>query len=288
LFHGALEYRMTAGAHYAAPVVTEVRAGAGKAPQIVLKGANPMSLRVGGVWEEPGYMALDSENRDITAQVTVSGAVDTSRAGWYEVVYEVPATESAQAARKTRAVQVTAGDTDEGEPPAPTPGGSVAPPPFEPAQPGDPRAVSNPIAATTDSNPARLAQGAEPGGAGRVTRPELPDLSGLRPDAPPIPPPTVTETVSATGDVAVENAAVLEEPKGAALDNTHTGTDAAQTGTMESDRREAVTEKTPEGGPAKPSNRGPLAVLALFCAVVLVGGALLARLAYRGPVRRNP
>ncbi|SFW54850.1 Repeat domain-containing protein, partial [Paenibacillus sp. UNCCL117] len=74
-------------------------------PVITLNGANPMLMEAGSVFTDPGATAHDGIDGDLTSQITVSGAVDSNRAGTYTLTYEV--TDAAgNLATKTRAVQV--------------------------------------------------------------------------------------------------------------------------------------------------------------------------------------
>lgn len=58
------------------------------APVISLVGGN-RTLTVGDTWSEPGFSATDDVDGDLTNQVTVTGTVDTSKAGSYNLVYSV-------------------------------------------------------------------------------------------------------------------------------------------------------------------------------------------------------
>lgn len=282
-FHGALEYRTTGGALFAAPLVTETEGPAALAPVITLRGDNPASLTVGGVWEDPGYMAVDAGNQDITAKVVVSGAVDTATPGAYEVVYEVPAEGDTPAARKVRAVNVGAAD-DPAEPIAPAAPGTVI------APPGDPRETSNAIAATTEANPlnapAKPPMPVAPPPPG-FRRPHLPDISALRPDLTP---------------PGGEAAAATPAPAGPAA--TETTPPGAPSGTDPAAAAAAVSGQTPAEPPAPAQAPAPVEtaappapavsvnprVAALVAGVVLglLAAALLAaRQVYGGGRRRR-
>jgi len=58
-------------------------------PVIVLAGANPATVYTGIPYVEPGFSATDAEDGDITANVTVTGAVDHLIIGNYTLVYSV-------------------------------------------------------------------------------------------------------------------------------------------------------------------------------------------------------
>lgn len=59
------------------------------APTITLKGSKDMSLYVGGSYSEPGYLAKDECDGDITKNVIVKGSVDPNKVGIYTIVYRV-------------------------------------------------------------------------------------------------------------------------------------------------------------------------------------------------------
>jgi len=188
VIHGALEYRQMGGAHYAPPVITEVRGPDPKPPTITLKGANPVTLSVGDAWQEPGYTALDGKNQDITGKVVVSGSVDTGSAGEYALEYTV-STDNGLRATATRRVVVkenagkqTTASAGKGTVSAGTSGPSG-------------RELSNPIAASAGKNDANKTAGTvekaatanEGEAAASIKRPDLPDLSAFRPPATPQP-----------------------------------------------------------------------------------------------------
>lgn len=58
-------------------------------PTINLNGNSTISLYLGNRYYEPGYTASDNCDGDITSNVVVSGSVDTSRIGTYNLKYEV-------------------------------------------------------------------------------------------------------------------------------------------------------------------------------------------------------
>lgn len=67
----------------AAPVVVNAK------PVISLLGGDDVELMIGSVWVDPGYTATDDEDGDVTANVVVSGAVDSSAVGDYTLSYSV-------------------------------------------------------------------------------------------------------------------------------------------------------------------------------------------------------
>lgn len=54
-----------------------------------LNGDKNITLNVGEEYKEPGYNAVDYIDGDISSKVTVSGTVDTKKAGIYRLVYSV-------------------------------------------------------------------------------------------------------------------------------------------------------------------------------------------------------
>ena len=59
------------------------------APQLTLKGAQVIMLRLGKTYVEPGFVATDNCDGDITQKVTVTGTVDGNTAGTYVLEYSV-------------------------------------------------------------------------------------------------------------------------------------------------------------------------------------------------------
>ncbi len=58
-------------------------------PELTLLGANPMELTVGDTYVEPGYIATDNVDGDISNSVVVTGSVDTSVVGANTLTYSV-------------------------------------------------------------------------------------------------------------------------------------------------------------------------------------------------------
>ena len=54
-----------------------------------LKGDENLTLNVGATYEEPGYIAIDSIDSDITSKVEVNSNLDTSKKGAYRIIYTV-------------------------------------------------------------------------------------------------------------------------------------------------------------------------------------------------------
>ncbi len=75
-------------------------------PTITLTGTDRYEKTVGDSWSEPGYSATDTEDGTLTGSVTVTGSVNTSIAGTYQLVYNVTDSSGAPAAAKIRTVFV--------------------------------------------------------------------------------------------------------------------------------------------------------------------------------------
>lgn len=58
-------------------------------PEIALHGENPLYLKVGDTYVEPGASAFDSIDGDLTDQIEMIGDVNTNEAGVYTIVYQV-------------------------------------------------------------------------------------------------------------------------------------------------------------------------------------------------------
>lgn len=58
-------------------------------PTIELKGEAEISIYKNAKYEEPGYIANDNCDGDITSKVAVSGTIDNSKVGEYEIIYSV-------------------------------------------------------------------------------------------------------------------------------------------------------------------------------------------------------
>ena len=76
-----------------------------QAPQIKLEGAEKITVTKGDSFKEPGCTAADGYDGDLTAQISVSGEVDTDKAGEYTLVYEIKDS-SGNTANVTRTVTV--------------------------------------------------------------------------------------------------------------------------------------------------------------------------------------
>ena len=61
----------------------------GTPPVITLLGENSMNIEVGSDFTDPGATAFDNFDGDVTAQIQISGSVDTTKVGTYELTYSV-------------------------------------------------------------------------------------------------------------------------------------------------------------------------------------------------------
>ncbi|NQT83629.1 DUF5011 domain-containing protein [bacterium] len=75
-------------------------------PEITLSGENPLTLEAGTPYDEPGYTATDDVDEDITANVVVTGTVDHTTVGTYELRYNVSDSSGNPAEERLRTVNV--------------------------------------------------------------------------------------------------------------------------------------------------------------------------------------
>ncbi|CAM2009215.1 immunoglobulin-like domain-containing protein [Acanthopleuribacter pedis] len=83
-------------------------------PIITVRGANPMTVALGGVFRDPGAGAVDDTDGDLSAQIRVTGSVDTSRKGRTTLRYDVTDAAGNAAITATRSVEVVAQDDPSG------------------------------------------------------------------------------------------------------------------------------------------------------------------------------
>jgi hypothetical protein len=81
------------------------------APIITLIGANPVNLNVGETYNELGATATDNLDGDISANIIITGSVNTAVAGTYFVNYNVSDSSGNTATQVTRTVNVLADTT---------------------------------------------------------------------------------------------------------------------------------------------------------------------------------
>ena len=58
-------------------------------PIINLNGNVEINLAIGGTYKEPGYEATDNYDGDLTKKVVITNNIDTTKAGLYDILYEV-------------------------------------------------------------------------------------------------------------------------------------------------------------------------------------------------------
>ena len=77
------------------------------APTVSVTGDNPYMLELGATWTDPGAIAKDEEDGEITSKITVSGDVNVDKVGEYVVTYKVT-DKAGNEGSATRKVQVKA------------------------------------------------------------------------------------------------------------------------------------------------------------------------------------
>lgn len=75
------------------------------APRITLVGSSTMTLNVGETYSEQGAKATDPTDGDLTSSISISGSVNTSKAGTYYVTYTVK-NSLGKTAKTTRTIKV--------------------------------------------------------------------------------------------------------------------------------------------------------------------------------------
>lgn len=76
------------------------------APIITLNGSSPMSIAIGSTFTDPGATASDNVDGNISANIIVSGSVNTAVAGSYQLTYNVSDAAGNAAIQATRTVNV--------------------------------------------------------------------------------------------------------------------------------------------------------------------------------------
>ena len=84
---------------------------ADQAPTIILTPPETVEINVGDAYSEPGYIAIDDIDMDITADVVITGSVDTDTAGTYYLFYNVDDSSGNPAPEQIRVVNVSADTT---------------------------------------------------------------------------------------------------------------------------------------------------------------------------------
>ena len=84
---GKVYYSVTDSSGNTAQAVRDIFYDDPVAPELTLSGEEIVQVKLGDSYVEPGYLAADNVDGDITAQVTVEGNVDTSTTGRYTLTY---------------------------------------------------------------------------------------------------------------------------------------------------------------------------------------------------------
>lgn len=84
-----LTYRVTDSSGNIGEVKRSVRIADLTAPVITLKGEQSTYIKVGTAYTDPGFTASDNIDGDMTAKVSVTGGVDTSKMGINTITYQV-------------------------------------------------------------------------------------------------------------------------------------------------------------------------------------------------------
>ena len=82
-------YRVTDSSGNVAETTRKIEYSDPIPPELTLKGTSVVMLRLGKTYTEPGFDAVDNYDGDISDKVTVTGTVNGSRKGIYELEYSV-------------------------------------------------------------------------------------------------------------------------------------------------------------------------------------------------------
>lgn len=104
--YGLVTYAVVDSSGNPAYAERTIPAGDFQEPELTLTGGETLSIPVGTFYEEPGYLALDNLDGNVTDRVTVEGEVDWLHPGTYSLVYSASDT-AGNTARVTRTVEVT-------------------------------------------------------------------------------------------------------------------------------------------------------------------------------------
>lgn len=86
---GQVTYQVTDSSGNTTQAIRKIEYTDPIAPEVTLLGAPHIMLQVGTSYQEQGATALDNCDGDLTAQVAISGEVDTGKEGIYTVTYSV-------------------------------------------------------------------------------------------------------------------------------------------------------------------------------------------------------
>ena len=90
-----------------------VRVEADTAPPVITLVGGNVAVALDSVWSDPGFSAIDNKDGDLTANVVVSGTVNTAIAGYYSLTYTVTDGDG-NTGTATRIVRVGTGSTASG------------------------------------------------------------------------------------------------------------------------------------------------------------------------------
>ena len=110
---GQVEYRTNAGRQVTTPDFITIQGPENLAPKIELIGSPAVSVQEGNTYQDAGVTATDPEDGDLTSKVQVTGSVDTSIPGVYELSYDVRDKNGQAAPTMIRTVTVTPKPVDD-------------------------------------------------------------------------------------------------------------------------------------------------------------------------------
>ena len=87
--NGIVTYRVSDAAGNETVVTRTIRYEDPICPELTLQGENPMVIKIGKDYVEPGYEAVDGCDGDLTQQVTAKGEINKWIAGSYVITYTV-------------------------------------------------------------------------------------------------------------------------------------------------------------------------------------------------------
>ncbi|MBQ7345599.1 MAG: DUF5011 domain-containing protein, partial [Oscillospiraceae bacterium] len=86
---GVVYYSVTDPSGNVAQVQRAIRYHDPEAPVLKLQGADHMKITAGDAWSDPGCVASDNVDGDLSDKIVISGSVDRNTAGTYVLTYEV-------------------------------------------------------------------------------------------------------------------------------------------------------------------------------------------------------
>ncbi|MCR8632198.1 immunoglobulin-like domain-containing protein [Paenibacillus radicis (ex Xue et al. 2023)] len=101
-----LTYQVSDAAGNPASLTRVVNVADNGAPVITLMGPNPIQVEAGNTFTDPGAIAMDAVDGDLTDRITVSGTINTNQVGTYTLSYNVTDRGGNHAPDAVRSVQV--------------------------------------------------------------------------------------------------------------------------------------------------------------------------------------